>query len=563
MTANPKKSALSNEEIDAPSGSAESCFRSLVESAIDAIITFDDTGTIIYANNAASKIFGYAEGELSGTAADILIPELVRKEYDAELVRPLERRLIAKIGKTVELIGLRKDGEKIPIECSISRWKTGATTYYTSIIRDITARHRAEMEIRKNREAVLKEHEELRRIFSLVEVGKREWEKTMDCIADMVILTDRRGLIRRCNKTFKEFINLEYGQALGKNFRELLAARGIELADFCSGENEVLFEPAGRWFRINAYPVQGIEGSQINGSVITLHDTTHTKLMTQKLEQSNREIEHAYSELQLTQAKIIQQEKMASIGQLAAGVAHEINNPMGFIASNLGSLHKYQEKIFEYIRIVTEAAQTMNGPLVDERIASARKRLKIDFVLEDVYKLIDESLDGAERVKTIVQNLKSFSHVDQGEMRLANINDCIETTLNIVWNELKYKATVKKEYGTLPFTSCYPQQLNQVFMNLLVNASHAIESQGEIVIRTWEQDGSICASVSDTGCGIPAENLEKIFEPFFTTKEVGKGTGLGLSIAYDIVKKHNGELVVQSEVGKGTTFLMKIPVIHE
>jgi two-component system, NtrC family, sensor kinase len=563
MTTNQKKSITYGEEIDGLIGSSDTCFRSLVESALDAIIMFDETKTILFANNAASTIFGCPVEDLVGTSSDILMPELVSTEYGAELAGTQESQPIKQVSKTVALTGLRRDGEKIPLECSVSRWTAGAATYYTSIIRDITVRCQAEMQLRKDREAVLKEHEELRRIFSLVEIGKREWEKTMDCIADMVVLTDRQGLIRRCNKTFKEFINLEYGQVLGKNFRDTLTARGIDLADFCSGEQEVLFEPAGRWFRINAYPVQGIEGSQISGSVITLHDTTHTKRMTQKLERSNREIEHAYSVLQLTQAKIIHQEKMASIGQLAAGVAHEINNPMGFIASNLGSLHKYQERIFEYLRIVTDAVQAMNSTAADERIAGARKRLKIDFVLEDVYKLIDESLDGAERVKTIVQNLKSFSHVDQGQLKPANLNDCIDATLNIVWNELKYKATVRKEYGTLPLISCYPQQLNQVFMNLLVNASHAIESQGEIVIKTWEQDQSICASVSDTGCGIPPQNLEKIFEPFFTTKEIGKGTGLGLSIAYDIVKKHKGDLVVQSEVGKGTTFLVRLPLVQE
>jgi two-component system, NtrC family, sensor kinase len=176
---------------------------------------------------------------------------------------------------------------------------------------------------------------------------------------------------------------------------------------------------------------------------------------------------------------------------------------------------------------------------------------------------VKQSLEGAGRVKKIVQDLKTFSRSDATEFKPSDVNACIESTLNIVWNEIKYKAVVKKEYGDLPFTWCSPQQLSQVFMNLLVNAAHAIEGRGEIGVRTWRENGSILAAISDTGCGIREENLGRLFEPFFTTKDVGKGTGLGLSIAYDIVKKHNGEISVVSEVGKGTTFTVRIPVVEE
>jgi two-component system NtrC family sensor kinase len=164
-------------------------------------------------------------------------------------------------------------------------------------------------------------------------------------------------------------------------------------------------------------------------------------------------------------------------------------------------------------------------------------------------------------VQKIVQGLKHFARVDEAGYKYADLNECIESTVNIVWNELKYKATLKKDYGKLPLTKCFPQQMNQVFMNLLINAVHAIEKQGEITIKTWEEDGSILAAISDTGRGIPKEDLNKIFEPFFTTKEVGKGTGLGLGITYEIVQKHNGEIAVKSEVGKGTTFTVRIPIV--
>lgn len=279
------------------------------------------------------------------------------------------------------------------------------------------------------------------------------------------------------------------------------------------------------------------------------------------LEIQHQELEKAYNELKVAQSQVTQQEKMASIGQLAAGVAHEINNPTGFIMSNLGSLQRYMLKIGEFLKAQDEAVQDLPDA-VRSSLTSKRKALKVDFILEDVVNLVKESLDGAERIKKIVQDLKSFSRVDESEQKMADINAGIESTVNIVWNELKYKAVVKKDYGDIPQTKCNPGQLNQVFMNILVNAAHAIEKQGEIAIRTWCEDGFIHISISDTGSGIPEDRIPRIFEPFYTTKEVGKGTGLGLSIAYDIVKKHGGTIMVQSEVGKGTTFTVSIPHVE-
>lgn len=281
------------------------------------------------------------------------------------------------------------------------------------------------------------------------------------------------------------------------------------------------------------------------------------------LERNNRRLVLAFKKLKQSQSTILQQEKMASVGQLAAGVAHEINNPVGFIMSNLGTLGKYVERLKEFIGLQTKASESVLSPESLEELDAERKKLKVDHVLEDIPELIKESVDGAERVKEIVQNLKSFSRIDETEVKSADINECLETTIKIVWNELKYKCEVVKEYGELPLTLCNAQQLNQVFVNLLVNAAQAIENQGIITIKTWAEDNTIFVSISDTGNGIPGKNLGKLFEPFFTTKEVGKGTGLGLSIAYDIItKKHKGEINVDSEVGKGTTFTIKLPVVE-
>ncbi len=284
--------------------------------------------------------------------------------------------------------------------------------------------------------------------------------------------------------------------------------------------------------------------------------------LQRELEAKNKELESAYNELKTTQAKIFQQEKLASIGQLAAGIAHEINNPIGFVYSNLDTLSKYIQRLLEFMSlqqdVLNASADSDSKTLLDEK----RTVLKIDFIIEDIDGLIKESLEGLERVKKIVMDLKSFSRVDDEEYTHADVNECLETTLNIVWNELKYKATVTKEYGDIPVTKCYPRQLNQVFMNILVNAAQAIEEKGEIRIKSWHEEGYIFVSISDTGPGIPEENLNRIFEPFFTTKEVGKGTGLGLSITYDIVKKHGGNIKVESKIGQGTTFVVSIPVVE-
>jgi signal transduction histidine kinase len=291
--------------------------------------------------------------------------------------------------------------------------------------------------------------------------------------------------------------------------------------------------------------------------------------LEQRVVERTRELESAYSDLKSAQSHMLQQEKMASIGQLAAGVAHEINNPVGFVMSNLNSLRKYTEKLLAFIRSQGEALTAITGLSLErqqalrEELAAGRKSLKIDYIADDALNLIDESLDGANRVKNIVQNLKNFSRIDESGNKPTYLNKAIESTLQIVWNELKYKATVTRDYGEIPLTVCNAGELNQVFTNLLINAGQAIREKGEITIRTWAEGESICLAFADTGCGMPPEISQRIFEPFFTTKEVGKGTGLGLSITYDIIKKHQGEIEVTSEVGKGTTFTVRIPVKSE
>jgi PAS domain S-box-containing protein len=265
--------------------------------------------------------------------------------------------------------------------------------------------------------------------------------------------------------------------------------------------------------------------------------------------------------LEEASGQLMQSEKMASIGQLAAGIAHELNNPIGFVHSNLGTLdgylHDLQAIIEAYQQFVSAQPASAESAALDRLL----EQRDYAFIKDDIFNLVAESKDGLGRVRKIVQDLKSFSRVGEQEWQQADLHQGLDSTLNIVWNELKYKCKVVKDYGDIPAVHCLISQLNQVFMNLLVNAGHAIENQGTITIRTsCLGDDSVCVEVSDTGSGIAAENLNRIFDPFFTTKPIGKGTGLGLSLSYNIVRRHHGRIEVHSEPGVGTTFRVILPI---
>lgn len=260
--------------------------------------------------------------------------------------------------------------------------------------------------------------------------------------------------------------------------------------------------------------------------------------------------------------QLLQSEKMASIGQLAAGVAHELNNPIGFVSSNFTSLGNYLADLMAIIDTYGEAESAIKNccPDVLERVVRMKQEKDYDFLRADIMQLMADSKDGLSRVSGIVKDLRDFSHPGEAQMQWIDVRKSLVSTLNISWNELKYKCTVKKVFGDIPEIWCSPSQLNQVFLNLLVNASHAIPDKGEITITTGQKGHEIFVAIADTGEGIAAENLTRIFDPFFTTKPVGKGTGLGLSLSYGIIKKHGGRIEVASQVGKGSVFTVWLPV---
>ena len=276
----------------------------------------------------------------------------------------------------------------------------------------------------------------------------------------------------------------------------------------------------------------------------------------QKLEKANTQLISLLEELKKTQLQLFQSEKMASIGQLAAGIAHEVNNPVGYISCNLELMQNH----FVAIKTLQTEIEKLKTEPSFAKLQQTVADVKLDKVVNHMEKGIRESLEGTERIKKIIDALRTFAYKGDDKFELANINTEIEHILNIIWNEIKYKSEVIKAYGDIPMIRCNRYQLGQVFMNIILNAVQAIKEKGVIRITTYQKGNYVNVEIRDNGIGIPERNLSKIFEPFFTTKEVGKGTGLGLSIAYNIIKNHNGTIEVQSKVNEGTTFTIKLPV---
>jgi len=271
-------------------------------------------------------------------------------------------------------------------------------------------------------------------------------------------------------------------------------------------------------------------------------------------------LEKVNRELQETQATILHQDKMACIGQLAAGIAHDINNPIGFVSHNLGTFERYLERLNQFFALQIGLIKSRGD---NEMVAACRKGRQdfcIDKMLREMPVMLAECRDGTTRISQTVQGLRNFSSKEIARRELTDLHQCIDSTLTIIRHELRSKIEVVRNYGEIPRICCCTGQMNQVFLNLFINATQAIAEQGKIDIKSWAEDKKIYIAISDNGCGIPPDKIEHIFEPFFTTKEIGAGTGLGLSIVYDIVTRHKGSINVVSKPGEGTTFTLCLPL---
>lgn len=292
------------------------------------------------------------------------------------------------------------------------------------------------------------------------------------------------------------------------------------------------------------------------------------KAMEARVAQRNRVLRQALVDLKESQAQLLQSEKMASLGQMVAGVAHELNTPLGYVKNNVQLLRELSEPLFELAAAQARLGQCLNDPDCDEESLSqalqaaeqARQQAAPELLAEDLKQLYGDTLYGLEQIAELVIGLKDFARLDRAMSEEVDLNDCIRSALLIARNHIKDKAEVVQQLGELPRIACAPSQINQVLLNLLTNAAQAIDGMGRIQIRSWADPQGIHVSLQDNGRGMPPEVMVKIFDPFFTTKPVGQGTGLGLSISYKIVQDHGGQIRVASEPGRGTRFLISLPL---
>ncbi|MFH1862300.1 MAG: ATP-binding protein [bacterium] len=529
----------------------------------------------------ALKIF-QEEGEFEVVVTDLILPEMT----GIELMEQFKQ-----INPACEVLVLTGFGS---VERAVEALRKGAFDYLKkpTNLEELTISVSKAIEHKKLTQENIVYQNDLERLVAERSAELLKTQKFLHSVLEssqehFIIATDPQGLITLFNSGAEKLFSYNRSEVEGKRPIFFFSSEGANseptdvdrfLKIIRAEQNHQIINRKGKSITISltVSPILD-ENSQMIGYIWIGRDVTEQLRLqrelqgytqnlekmvaerTQELQSRNQELEKTFEELKNTQMQLLQSEKMASLGQLAAGVAHEINNPIGYVNSNLSTLKKYLANITEYCQFVDRVLEGGEAEAIEE-LRVFKKNKKVDFILDDICAVVVESLEGVDRVKTIILDLKDFSHQDRGNVEEYDLNKGIQSTLNIVWNELKYKAEVVQDLGNIPPIRCYPQQLNQVFMNLLVNAAHAIPQKGNIRISSCATAEEVIVEVNDNGVGIPLENLSRIFEPFFTTKEVGEGTGLGLSLSYQIVSRHAGKIEVESQVGEGTTFRVRLPI---
>ena len=430
------------------------------------------------------------------------------------------------------------------------------------------ALQQANNEVNASRDKAIKEKQKL-------EYSEAVFRGMAETAQDAIILIDDDGLVVYWNASAERIFSYSAEEVQGKDLHAFVAMEPEQLkfrAAFPKFLNSGRSTALGKVLELTAirksgeqFPVElSISRILIGDSRQALgivRDISDRKESEQALINKANQQAKLIAQLQATQDQLLQSEKLAAIGQLSAGVAHEINNPVGFIGSNINSAKSYVDQLISMLELIkTKASSLDNSAEVQQVIEAVEHQYEFDYLKQDLADLFIETKEGVARIQKIVADLKGFARASDGVWEKVDLNKEIDSTLNVIWNELKYHCTIVKQYGDLPIVECLRSEVNQVIMNLLINASHAIADKGTIWIRTGADQDYCWILIEDNGKGIDPKLLHKIFDPFFTTKPVGKGTGLGLSVSYGIVEKHSGKLEVSSTPGVGTTLTLKLPI---
>jgi two-component system, NtrC family, sensor kinase len=554
-----------------------SLLRQIVDGAPVASFVIDSNHRVTHWNTACERLTGRGADEMIGSTeawrafydeprlliADAIVDGLPLAELQQQLADVQASSLVAgALEKEAWFGNLGSEGRWLNFTAAPLRNAQGEVTGAIVTLQDVSQRRRTEEELTRRLELLVDERS------AELAASARAMDAFIDNAPIGVVYADR-GRVLRSNRRMAEIFGpadpAGAGADSGRHFYfapdDEVAMRKLAGPALAAGQplhHEMwMHHRSGRaiWTQINAYRVEG-------GTTAwwMLQDRTEVRAAQQEVNTRLDQLQATNQKLEQAQNQLLQSEKMASIGQLAAGVAHEINNPVGFVSSNLHTLRQYVAALLNLVDAQAAAHAAPADAQLVARLAAASQAAELDYLKEDLPQLLDESEDGLARVKKIVQDLKDFSRVDQSDWQQADLNAGLESTLNVVRNEVKYKAEVVKNLGSLPLVLCLAGQINQVFMNLIVNASHAIEGQGLITLSSGVEPDWVWLQVDDTGCGMGEDVLRRIFEPFFTTKDVGKGTGLGLSLSFSIVQRHGGEIQVRSQPGKGSSFRVWLPV---
>ncbi|MBN2008059.1 PAS domain S-box protein [candidate division KSB1 bacterium] len=558
--------AIERKKSEVTLNESQKRYQTLFESSTDAIFIATET-TIFDCNHASVFMFKVnSKLDLIDINPTELSPELQPNgENSAEAVKRKTMEAIVHGSCYFEWLFKRFDDTTFFADVVLTAFTFDDTQLLQARIHDITTRKKA-LQALEESEARLKS------LFNTIQTG-------------IVIIDSESFIVESLNPVASQLIGKNQTEIIGQVCHDIICS-GIESECPSSGPNISFYNVESVLSAKNGKIIPILKSSvpiEIDGKLkilLTFLDISEIKAAQdavknkeRQLQEVNTQLTATLQQLKQTQASLIQNEKLASIGQLAAGVAHELNNPLGFVTNNFTALKNYAKVISQYLASVqnffdqcSHGTSEISSDIIKE-MQVLRKQKKIDFIFNDMNDLLDESTTGFERIISIVQGLRDFSRVDNdGNRENHDLNKALQDTLMVARNEIKYVADVSTEFGDIPSVMCNGGEINQVILNILVNAAQAISEQkrqepGHIQIKTYLDPPFVVIEIRDDGPGIPDKIRHKIFDPFFTTKEVGKGTGLGLNISYDIVvNRHQGELNVESTPGVGTTFIIKLPI---